>query len=352
MNSPADSAAPPIHAFETATRTVARGGWALLIAVGVALTMHGVATYALVALTPGERTSGLLLAGVGLLTLMAAVEGHRHGTRWAWNATWATVAVLAALGTQVLLGGVRNIGGWHLLIAAVALVGQILAAVDVAPRSGSRVADQLRAAYPVGFAYAAGVIGIVGGVQLLGFYLVEFGPVPQGGGPLGSASDLTGALSVPLMIPVVIFLGNRVRRGRAARALQLITIAGVVALTPMGPMLVYGMIGFDIQLVVAIPVVALIFAWIFFTSRWLGRSPEWSAVARFGRTLGLTYVTAVAVIALSFVLSWMSLPQQTVMGIGFVIGGIAFLAVPFWFLVVGHALAMDASGEQFGVPAE
>jgi hypothetical protein len=184
-----------------AGRTVARCGWGILLAVSAVLALHGVGQYILVATTPGARATGILLAGVGLMALMAALDGLRHGSRWAWNITWVVVAVLAALGAHILLGGMRELDGRYLALGAAALAGQILAAADRSPATAEQlsVGRQLRAAYPIGFAYAAGVFGALAYLQLLGFYVVEFG-LPQSGGPLGSANDLTGASSGAVIV--------------------------------------------------------------------------------------------------------------------------------------------------------
>lgn len=81
----------------------------------------------------GAQQTGILYAAYGLMGLIAAVEGLRRGTRWAWLVTWVAVAApvlagLSYLGVQLSFDNVGQIG-----IGAVALVGQLLAR----PGSGS-----------------------------------------------------------------------------------------------------------------------------------------------------------------------------------------------------------------------
>lgn len=73
------------------------------------------------------RQTGVLYAAFGLMGLIAAVEGLRRGTRWAWMVTWVAVAApvlagLSYLGVQLSFDNVGQMG-----IGAVALVGQLLA---------------------------------------------------------------------------------------------------------------------------------------------------------------------------------------------------------------------------------
>jgi hypothetical protein len=324
---------------ELSSRAVAKCGWAILVAVGAALTLNGVGQYVLVATSPGGRGAGILLTGVGLAALTASLDGWRHGSRLAWNITWIVVAMLAALGAHVLLGGMRDFGGWHLPIAAAALAGQVLAAADRAQTTPEHptVRQQLQAAYPIGFAYAAGVFGIIGGLQLLGFFIVDFG-LPRSGGPLGSANDLMGAPTGTVMIPVALALHATLR----PRQPVLLTLTGVVAMVGVavsGPLLVYEVIDFfPTQLAIGAGSAALLLVWITLTSRLVGRFLFWSAPARLGRALGSAFVAALALLAVSLLLPSTSIAQQIVLGAGLALGGLAWLAMPLWFLLVGAQL--------------
>ena len=79
------------------------------------------------------RNISIVLAGLGLLALLVALEGFRHGSRWAWNGTWVLVGVLAGLGVHALIGGNPFIGLISLFMTALALVGQLLARRGLAP---------------------------------------------------------------------------------------------------------------------------------------------------------------------------------------------------------------------------
>lgn len=65
-------------------------------------------------------------AALGLLAFLVALEGYRHGTRWAWIAMWVLVAAVAAIAVNYTLVGGLAASLSYFAAAAVALVGQLL----------------------------------------------------------------------------------------------------------------------------------------------------------------------------------------------------------------------------------
>ena len=140
----------------TETRAQSRAGkwgWGIVLVVSVLLVLNGVAlffmsadpiifeqdtgvpmaevtqTYPPVAehvVHEGQLTS-IMLAGLGLLTLVVALEGYHHGTQWAWNAIWVLVGLLAAITVFIGIQRRFDIAAFYFLFAALALVGQWLA---------------------------------------------------------------------------------------------------------------------------------------------------------------------------------------------------------------------------------
>lgn len=84
------------------------------------------------------RNYAIGFAALGLLALLVGLEGYRHGTRWAWLAMWVLVAAIAAMGINFLLiGGLYGATLGYLGMAALALIGQLLAGLGLASkRSG------------------------------------------------------------------------------------------------------------------------------------------------------------------------------------------------------------------------
>ena len=142
---------------ESETKTVEKTqkwGWGILLVVSALLALNGVALYFISAspstfeqdtgvsmaevqqafptvadyvVREGQITS-MLLAALGTLALVVALGGYRNGSRWAWNAMWVLAGALAAFSAGFALAAGRlDIGGFYLVLAAVTLVGQLLA---------------------------------------------------------------------------------------------------------------------------------------------------------------------------------------------------------------------------------
>ena len=109
-----------------------RFGWRILLALSGLLVINGAGLYLAVD-THVERTIGVLLTAFAALALMVAREGLRHGTRWAWQTSWLLPVSLAAIALHSLRGDRADIPAWYLGLAALALVGQLLAHDRSAP---------------------------------------------------------------------------------------------------------------------------------------------------------------------------------------------------------------------------
>lgn len=105
----------------------AKWGWRILVGVSGLLLLNGVALYLFIVDTQTERTIGVLLAAFAAMGLMVALEGLRHGTRWAWTTTWIIVGSLTAVGLHMLRGDRADLVLTYFFLAAVALAGQVLA---------------------------------------------------------------------------------------------------------------------------------------------------------------------------------------------------------------------------------
>jgi hypothetical protein len=139
----------------------AKWGWGILIVLSAMLALNGVALYFISAspftflqntgvpvdevkeafptvaehvVREGQGIS-IMLAGLGLMALVVALTGYRHRSRWAWNAMWVLVGTLAFSSVWAFGGGGRlDIGGFYAGLAAIGLVGQLLARRGLAAR--------------------------------------------------------------------------------------------------------------------------------------------------------------------------------------------------------------------------
>lgn len=198
------------------------------------------------------------------------------------------------------------------------------------------------------FAYAAGASGILGNLFLIALYVLLGlqGGSPVGGSMLGSAfhvsgtaSDLLGSLSAVFMIPVALLLGGRLPLRRAARLTQAAGLAAMTLMSISGPLLVLGVLAFEIETPITIAALIVLSVWLLLINRWLrlsGALPY--RVARFGEFVGAGALAGYVIFGLGLLLPWMSWPQLVVFGVGVLVGLPGYLGIPVWFVLLGRHL--------------
>ncbi len=199
------------------------------------------------------------------------------------------------------------------------------------------------------FASAAGATGILANLFLIALYvLLGLQSVrPEGQTTLGSASDLAGSasdllgsLATAFMIPVALFLGGRLPRRRAVRFTQASGLTAMALLTVGGPLLVLGVLSFEVETPIAMAAWTVLCLWLLPVNRWLRLSGTLPVrLARLGEFLGAGLLAGYVIVGLGLLLPWMSWPQLVVFGVGALIGLPAYLGIPVWFVLLGRYLA-------------
>jgi hypothetical protein len=198
------------------------------------------------------------------------------------------------------------------------------------------------------FAYAAGITGILANLSLIAMYVLlglQAGNPEDGTSPgsafhfTGSANDLLGSLSTALMIPVALFLGKSLPRRRAARFVQASGLAAMALFSLGGPLLVLGVLAFEVETTIAIAALVFLSLWMLLVNRWLRQSKAWPyRLARFGELLGAGFLAGYVIVGLGLLLPWMSWPQLVVFGVGILVGLPGYLGIPVWFVFLGRYL--------------
>jgi hypothetical protein len=200
------------------------------------------------------------------------------------------------------------------------------------------------------FAYAAGFTGILANLFLIAMYVVlglqAGGPETQttslgpAGDLSGSASDLVGSLSVAFMIPVALALGGRLPQRRAALLTQVAGLTAMALLAIGGPLLVLGVLAFEIETPIAMAAWIILCVWLLLVNRWLRLSGALPVrLARLGEYLGAGALAGYVVVGVGLLLPWLSWPQLVVFGVGVLVGLPAYLGIPVWFVLLGRHLA-------------
>jgi hypothetical protein len=194
------------------------------------------------------------------------------------------------------------------------------------------------------FAYGAAVTGTVSNLSLIGFYALQAGR-PERGLSLGLANDLIGSLATALMIPVALALTDRLPRGRTVRVTQAAGLSAMAVLTIAGPLLVFGALAFEVSTPISLAAFLVFAGWLFLVNRWLRQSAALGPrVARLGEFFGAGSLAGGAIVGLGLLLPWTSWPQLVVFGAGGLLGVVAMLGIPIWFLLLGRHLAGAAQG--------
>ena len=213
----------------------------------------------------------------------------------------------------------------------------------------TNTAGQPSAGTAARFAYAVGATGILANLFLIALYVLlglhAAAPAAQtslgpAGDLSGSASDLVGSLSAAFMIPVALALGGRLPRRRAARFTQAAGLAAMTLLAVGGPMLVLGVLAFEVETPIAMAAWIILCVWLLLVNRWLRLSGALPVrIARLAEYLGAGALAGYVVVGLGLLLPGMSWPQLVVFGVGVLIGLPAYLGIPVWFVLLGRHLA-------------
>ena len=111
------------------------------------------------------------------------------------------------------------------------------------------------------FASAAGAVGVLANLLLIGFYALELGREPVVGVSLGWLNDLTGAVGTALMVPVALAFGPAWLRALGITAMTVATVGGLL--------LVFGVLTFEQQLPIVLAAFVALALWMLLTARQL-----------------------------------------------------------------------------------
>jgi hypothetical protein len=188
------------------------------------------------------------------------------------------------------------------------------------------------------FAYAAGIPSTLANLFLIAFFVLQANNSVEGAS-FGTANDLVGSLGTAFMIPVALALSAWLP-DRTTTITQIVGLSSMALLVVCGPLLVLGVIEFEVQALIAIGAWALLSLWLFLVNRWLRSSRDLpTRVAWFGELMGTLVLAAGAVAGLGLLLPWMSWAQLVVFGVGGVLAVVGMLGTPIWFLLLGRHVA-------------
>jgi hypothetical protein len=113
----------------------------------------------------------------------------------------------------------------------------------------------------------------------------------------------------------------------------------MAVLTEGGPLLVLGVLAFDVQAPIMVAAWMVLCLWLFLVNRGLRLSAVLRPrLARFGEFLGGGTLAGGAIVGFGCLVPWMSWPQLMVFGVGGSLGVVGMLGIPVWFVFLGRHL--------------
>jgi hypothetical protein len=192
---------------------------------------------------------------------------------------------------------------------------------------------------PQVWAMTSGITGLVANVLLVLFFLLAqpFGEVRQDFMWLGTANDWVIVVQFLTLIPVALALRRWLPATRAVRFTTAAAVVAMVGTAVLQLLLVAGVLGFDVQVWLVVPLFLLIYAWVLTASsagHRHGTLPR--PVTRFGLLLGVCFPIGLLIAAAGLPFGWGSAVQLTFGIPGILLGAVSWLALPVWPLVLAR----------------
>lgn len=193
-------------------------------------------------------------------------------------------------------------------------------------------------------AVAAGVLGLLANVLLVGFFVLTW--------PyyfdlrwnwLGPANDIVLIGFFGALVPVVVAVRRLLPASRIATIGAVGGVAALVGLVVLQVALVAGWLSFPVQVRFVIGLLVVVYGWLVLVSsvgHRSGRLPR--SLTRFGLLLGVSWLAAMACAAAGVALGgslWypqLELPAALLLLPGVVLGGLNWLLLPLWPLVLAR----------------
>jgi hypothetical protein len=178
-------------------------------------------------------------------------------------------------------------------------------------------------------AVVSGVVGLLAGLFLLGFFAVG----TFAGFSLGHINDVLGAVQFAAMAPVAWALARRLPRIRVVRVATAVAVVAMVAFVVLSLLLVFDVVAFEQQIGPQLGAILAVYGWLLLVNLVAHRTRTLPrAVTRLGVLLGVGLITGMVLVAAGFVLPGLVGSLTTWLGYG--LGGLAWLALPLYILLL------------------
>jgi hypothetical protein len=194
---------------------------------------------------------------------------------------------------------------------------------------------------PQVWALTSCITGLAANVLLVLFFLLAqpFGAIRQDFMWLGTANDWAIVVQFLTLVPVALALRSWLPATRAVRLTTTAALVAMVGTAVLQLLLIAGVLDFDVQVVLIVPMFLVIYAWVLAvssTGHRHGTLPR--PVSRFGLLLGVCYPVGLLIAAAGLPFGWGSVAQLAFGIPGVLLGGVSWLALPVWPLLLSRLL--------------
>ncbi len=189
------------------------------------------------------------------------------------------------------------------------------------------------------WATISGITGLAANLLLVLFFLLAqpFGVARPGFMGLGTANDWVIVIQFLTLVPVALALRSRLPATRAVALATAAAVAAMVGTAVLQLLLIAGVLGFDVQVRLVVPLFLVIYGWVLTASsagHRHGTLPR--PLTRFGLLLGMCFPLGLLIAAAGLPFGWGSVAQLAFGVPGLLVGGLSWLAFPVWPLLLAR----------------
>jgi hypothetical protein len=204
--------------------------------------------------------------------------------------------------------------------------------------TGTAVRHQTWPGTAAAWAVATGTLGLLANLVLVLFFALArpWSTAPDGGlSWLGPVNDVIIVAQYAAFLPVPLALRKWLPDTRGVRAATVAALLAMLAVVVLQLLLIISMLTFETQVTYVVGAFLVVFVWILAVSRTAYRTAALPRrVAWAGLLIGSGFPLGLAVFGIAMLAPDGTLARYVGFGIGGVIGGAAWLALPVWPLLL------------------
>jgi hypothetical protein len=201
-----------------------------------------------------------------------------------------------------------------------------------------------RVVYAHRWALVSGGVGLLAGLVLVAYFAraSPFDDDPGGPNWLGRTNDALGVVQFAALAPVVWGLGRRLPATRGIRVATLLAVAASISAAVLGVLLVAEVLTFEQQIGPLMVAIIVVYGWLLVVNLTGHRTRTLPrAVTRLGVLLASGFLVSLVITGASFVLP--GLLGRVAQYVGYLFGGIGWLALPAYVLLLAARVFTDDS---------